>query len=80
VISGKVFVAGHKGMVGSAIVRALWRHGVHEVVTRTRAEMDLVDQQAVRTFFERERPTHVVMAAAKVGGIHANDSYPARAT
>ena len=75
--SGKVYVAGHRGMVGAAIVRALQRHGVLQVVTRTHAELDLVDQAAVRDFFEAERPQAVVLAAAKVGGIHANDTYPA---
>jgi GDP-L-fucose synthase len=75
--NGKVYVAGHRGMVGSAIVRALERRGVEGIVTRTHAEMDLVDQQAVREFFAKERPRSVVMAAARVGGIHANDTYPA---
>jgi GDP-L-fucose synthase len=74
---GKVYVAGHRGMVGAAIVRALERRGVRQVVTRTHAELDLVDQAAVREFFEAERPQAVVLAAAKVGGIHANDTYPA---
>ncbi len=73
----KIYVAGHRGMVGSAIVRALARRGVQDIVTRTHAELDLVDQQAVRAFFAKERPASVVMAAAKVGGIHANDTYPA---
>jgi len=75
--AGKVYVAGHRGMVGAAIVRALQRRGVQQVVTRTHAELDLVDQVAVRDFFEAERPQAVVLAAAKVGGIHANDTYPA---
>src|SRR4051812_23222540 len=76
-IRGRVYVAGHRGMVGSAIVRALGRRGVGGVLTRTHAEMDLVDQRAVRDFFEHEKPENVVMAAARVGGIHANDTYPA---
>jgi GDP-L-fucose synthase len=73
----KIYVAGHRGMVGSAIVRALERRGGAEIVTRTHAELDLTDQAAVRTFLEAARPDHVVLAAAKVGGIHANDTYPA---
>jgi GDP-L-fucose synthase len=73
----KVYVAGHRGMVGSAIVRALGKRGYRDIVTRTHAELDLADQQAVRDFFSREKPDHVVLAAAKVGGIHANDTYPA---
>src|ERR1051326_924737 len=73
----KVYVAGHRGMVGSAIVRALGRRGYLDVVTRTHAELDLADQHAVRDFFSREKPGHVVLAAAKVGGIHANNTYPA---
>lgn len=74
---GKVYVAGHRGMVGSAIVRALARRGDAEVVTRTHAELDLTEQAAVRDFFQRECPRQVYLAAARVGGIHANDTYPA---
>jgi GDP-L-fucose synthase len=73
----KVYVAGHRGMVGAAIVRALARRGVTRIATRTHAELDLASQADVRAFFERERPDAVVLAAAKVGGIHANDTYPA---
>ena len=73
----RVHVAGHRGMVGSAIVRALRNRGYRDIVTRTHAELDLADQHAVREFFAREKPDHVVLAAAKVGGIHANDTYPA---
>lgn len=72
----RVFVAGHRGLVGSAIVRALEAAGGWEIVTRTRAELDLLDAPAVRAFYERERPTHVVVAAAKVGGIKANNDFP----
>lgn len=72
-----VYVAGHRGMVGSAVVRLLEREGYHHIITRTSADLDLSDQQAVRSFFKRERVDHVVLAAAKVGGIHANNSYPA---
>lgn len=75
----KVYVAGHRGMVGSAIVRVLKAQGVSDdnIVTRTHAELDLTDQRAVREFFARERPDQVYLAAAKVGGIHANNTYPA---
>lgn len=71
----RIYVAGHLGMVGSAIVRALPQSV--DLVTRTHAELDLTDQAAVRAFFARERPEQVYMAAAKVGGIHANNTYPA---
>lgn len=73
----KAYVAGHRGMVGSAIVRALRARGHEDIVTRTHAELDLSDQQAVRAFMAKEKPDHVVLAAAKVGGIHANNTYPA---
>jgi len=73
----KIFVAGHRGMVGSAIVRALKARDAAEIVTRSRAELDLTDQRAVRTFFETECPDQVYLAAAVVGGIHANNTYPA---
>jgi GDP-L-fucose synthase len=76
-LTGKrVFVAGHRGMVGSAIVRRLAREGC-EVLTAGRDELDLIDQAATRAWFERERPDAVFLAAARVGGILANDSYPA---
>ena len=73
----RIYVAGHQGMVGSAIVRALTRLGHTNFVTRTRSELDLCDQAAARAFFELEKPDQVYMAAAKVGGIHANNTYPA---
>ena len=75
----KIYIAGHKGMVGSAIYRQLLLEGISpsEIVSRTHAELDLTNQLAVRQFFEAERPTQVYMAAAKVGGIHANNTYPA---
>lgn len=72
----KVYVAGHRGMVGSAILRRLQAQGV-ATVTRTHAELDLTDQVAVRGFLQAERPDAVILAAAKVGGIHANNTYPA---
>lgn len=73
----KIYVAGHRGMVGSAIVRQLQAGGAHDIVTRSHAELDLTDQAAVRAFMEAERPDQVYLAAAKVGGIHANNTYPA---
>jgi GDP-L-fucose synthase len=75
--SPKIYVAGHRGMVGSAIVRALRVQGHTNIVTRTHAELDLTDQGAVRAFFAVEKPDQVYLAAAKVGGIHANNTYPA---
>lgn len=75
----RIFVAGHKGLVGSAIVRQLLRSGVPAsmLITRSHAELDLTEQAEVRAFFAKERPDQVFMAAAKVGGIHANNTYPA---
>jgi len=73
----KIFVAGHRGMVGSAIVRELQRCGYDNIVTRTHAELDLTDQAAVDAFFASERPDYVFLAAAKVGGIVANSKAPA---
>jgi GDP-L-fucose synthase len=75
----KIYVAGHRGMVGSAIVRQLLAQGVaqSQIITRTHAELDLTNQLAVQAFFAAEKPTQVYLAAAKVGGIHANNTYPA---
>jgi GDP-L-fucose synthase len=75
--SEKVFVAGHRGMVGGAIVRRLEELGFPNVITRTRSELDLTDQRAVAAFFQAEAIDQVYLAAAKVGGIHANNVYPA---
>lgn len=72
----RIFVAGHRGMVGSALVRRLRQENC-DILTRSRAELDLLDQAGVRAFFARERPDAVILAAAKVGGIKANDTYPA---
>jgi GDP-L-fucose synthase len=72
----RVFVAGHRGMVGSALVRRLVREGFDDLVLRTRAELDLADAGAVRAFFQAERPEYVFLAAARVGGILANDTCP----
>ncbi len=74
----KIFVAGHRGMVGSAIVRRLQKDGFTNIVTRTSKELDLREQQPVRDFFASEKPDIVVLAAAKVGGIHANNVYRAQ--
>ncbi|WP_305043831.1 GDP-L-fucose synthase [Geoalkalibacter sp.] len=74
---GKIFIAGHKGLVGSAIVRRLRAAGYDNLVLRTRAELDLCEQAAVRDFFAREKPEYVFLAAAKVGGIVANNTWPA---
>lgn len=73
----KIYVAGHRGLVGSAIVRNLKSKGYNNIVGRTHKELELTDQQAVRAFFEEERPDVVVLAAAKVGGINANNTTPA---
>jgi len=73
----KIYIAGHRGMVGSAIIRVLKEQGQTNFITRTHAELDLTNQAAVRTFFEDEKPNQVYLAAAKVGGIHANNTYPA---
>ena len=75
--NSKIYVAGHRGMVGSAIVRELQRQGYTNIITRTHAELDLTRQDAVERFFAEERPEYVFLAAAKVGGIEANDKSPA---
>lgn len=72
----KIYVAGHRGMVGSALVRALKAKGFENIVGRTRGELDLIRQDAVEAFFMKERPEVVIFAAARVGGIHANNTYP----
>ena len=74
----RIYVAGHRGMVGSAILRRLQAQGGATLITRTHAELDLTDQAAVRAFFAAEKPDVVILAAAKVGGIHANNTYPAQ--
>lgn len=75
--NAKIYVAGHRGLVGSAIVRSLKRSGYTNIIGRTHAELDLTDQAKVREFFESEKPEYVVLAAAKVGGINANNTSPA---
>lgn len=75
--SAKIFVAGHRGLVGSAIVRTLQEQGYNNIVLRTRSELDLLNQAAVKEFFDTEKPDYVIDSAAKVGGIKANMTYPA---
>ncbi len=75
--NAKIYIAGHRGMVGSGIERKLIQEGYNNIVTRTSSELDLRNQQAVNEFFEKEKPTYVILAAAKVGGIQANNTYRA---
>ena len=75
-LESKIYIAGHRGLAGSAIVRELQRQGYTNLVTRTHAELDLEDAAATRRFFEQEKPEIVFLAAARVGGIHANNTYP----
>ena len=76
-LDAKIYVAGHNGLVGSAIVRILQAKGYSNIITRSSSELDLTNQPAVNEFFSAEKPDHVILAAAKVGGIHANNEYPA---
>src|SRR6266581_4276659 len=76
-LHARIYVAGHRGLAGSAILRRLTSGGYRNIVTRTHAELELTDTRAVKAFFESEKPEHVFLAAAKVGGILANDTYPA---
>lgn len=76
-LSSTIFLAGHRGLVGSAILRKLQAAGYEKIITRTRAQLDLTDQHAVAAFFAEEKPEYVFLAAAKVGGILANNTYPA---
>ena len=73
----RIFVAGHRGLVGSAICRSLERHGYFNLILRSHAEVDLTDREAVKAFFDQQRPEYVFLAAARVGGILANDTFPA---
>lgn len=75
--NSKIFVAGHRGLVGSAILRRLTQGGYHNVLVRTHAELDLIEQSRVSEFLHTERPEYVFLGAARVGGIHANNTYPA---
>ncbi len=76
-LNQKIYVAGHRGMVGSAIARNLEAKGYKNIIGRTHAQLDLTNQAAVQRFFEQEKPDQVYLAAAKVGGIHANNTFPA---
>ena len=76
-LNDKIYIAGHLGLVGSAIVRQLKERGFTNLITRTHKELDLTNQIAVQIFFIKEKPDYVILAAAKVGGIHANNTYPA---
>ena len=76
-LNDKIYIAGHKGLVGSAIVRQLESRGFTNLLIRTHKELDLTNQVQVQTFFKQEKPDYVILAAAKVGGIHANNTYPA---
>jgi len=76
-LKDKIYVAGHQGLVGSAILRALEKRNFSNLITRTHKELDLTNQLDVVKFFDKERPDYVILAAAKVGGIHANNKYPA---
>ncbi len=73
----KIYVAGHRGLVGSAFIRGLKQEGFEQIITRTHTQLDLTRQQEVEEFFQQEKPDYVILAAAKVGGIHANNTYPA---
>jgi GDP-L-fucose synthase len=75
--TSKIYIAGHRGMVGSGLERKLIKEGYNNIVTRTSNELDLRNQQAVNDFFEKEKPAYIILAAAKVGGIHANNTYRA---
>ena len=75
--NARIFVAGHQGLVGSALVRCLQAQGYQQLLWKTHAELDLTDATATETFFRQARPEYVLLAAAKVGGIHANNTYPA---
>ena len=75
--TSKIYIAGHRGMVGSGLERKLRNEGYNNLITRTSSELDLRNQQAVNEFFEKEKPAYVILAAAKVGGIHANNTYKA---
>ena len=76
-LTNKIYIAGHKGLVGSAIYRKLKLEGYENIITRTHKELDLTDQSQTRLFFKQQKPEYVILAAAKVGGIHANNTYPA---
>ena len=76
-INDKIYIAGHRGLVGSAIVRQLKARNFNNLLIRTHKELDLTNQIAVQNFFKKEKPDYVILAAGKVGGIYANNTYPA---
>lgn len=76
-LNDKIYIAGHNGLVGSAIFRLLQKQGFNNILTRSRDELNLTNQKQVNNFFKKEKPDYVILAAAKVGGIHANNTYPA---
>jgi len=76
-LNDKIYIAGHRGLVGSAIIRQLETRGFINLITRTHKELDLTNQVEVQDFFKQEKPDYVILAAAKVGGIYANNTYPA---
>ena len=76
-LNDKIYIAGHNGLVGSAIFRLLQKQGFNNILTRSRDELNLTNQKQVNNFFKKEKPDYVILAAAKVGGIHANNIYPA---
>jgi len=76
-LNSKIYIAGHRGLVGSALMRQLKAKGYSNIITRTHVELDLADQQSVVNFFQQEKPEYVILAAAKSGGIYANNTYPA---
>ena len=76
-LSDKIYIAGHSGLVGSAIERLLKKRGFKNLLIRSHKELDLTNQRQVNDFFKKEKPNYVILAAAKVGGIHANNTYPA---
>ena len=76
-LNDKIYIAGHRGLVGSAIVRQLKSRGFCNLITRTHEELDLTNQSLVNDFFKQEKPQYVILAAGKVGGIYANNTYPA---
>ena len=76
-LNEKIYIAGHRGLVGSAIIRELKSRGFTNLLTRTREQLNLTDQREVNLFFDKEKPDYVILAAAVVGGIHANNTYPA---
>lgn len=76
-LNDKIYIAGHRGLVGSAVVRQLEARGFNNLLMRTHKELDLINQSEIQAFFKKEKPDYVILAAAKVGGIHANNTYPA---